>query len=62
LGYNLEEWAYIKNMPQYLLVKKIKTEEEMEKKRKKRDDKRKIVREEKRKERESKAMSQVDKN
>ena len=62
MGYNLEEWAYIKNMPQYLLVKKIKTKEELENKRKKRDDKRKIVREEKRKERESRAISQVDKN
>ena len=62
MGYNLEEWAYIKNMPQYLLVKKIKTEEELDKKRKRRDEQRKIAREEKRKERESRAMSEIDKN
>ena len=27
LGYTLEEWQYIKNMPNYLVVKKVRTEE-----------------------------------
>lgn len=31
-GYSLEEWSYIKNLPKYLLVKKVKTEEEKAKK------------------------------
>jgi hypothetical protein len=25
-GYSLEEWAYIKNMPSHLLVRKVRTE------------------------------------
>ena len=41
IGYNLEEWAYIKKIPNYLLVKKIKTEEEIANQKDKKDKKRK---------------------
>lgn len=41
IGYNLEEWSYIKNLPNYLLVKKIKTEEEIANHKDKKDKKRK---------------------
>ena len=39
-GYTLEEWAYIKNIPNYLLVKKIKTEEDLARKKANKDKKR----------------------
>jgi pyrroloquinoline quinone (PQQ) biosynthesis protein C len=40
-GYTLEEWAYIKNIPKYLLVKRIRTEEEKSKKKDRKAQKRK---------------------
>lgn len=51
VGYTLEEWAYIKNMPKYLLVKRIRTEEEKIKKKNRKVQKRKEEREEKKRER-----------
>ena len=50
LGYSLEEWAYIKNMPPFMLVKRIKTEEEIAKKKAQKDKKRKERREQRKKE------------
>ena len=45
----MDEWSYIKNLPSYLLVKKIKTEDEIAKKKAKKDLKRKETRAEKKK-------------
>lgn len=43
-GYCLDEWSYIKNLPPHLLVKKIKSEEELAKRKAKKDQKRKELR------------------
>ena len=51
-GYSLEEWQYLKNLPSFILVKRIKTEEEKAKKQAYKDKKRKIRKEQRKKERE----------
>lgn len=59
-GYCLEEWANIKNMPDFMLVKRIKNEEELAIKK---DQKRKARREQRKREfekaKESKAQSEA---
>lgn len=43
-GYSLEEWQYLKNLPSFVLVKRIKTEEEKLQKQVNKEKKRKLRR------------------